>query len=135
MKYNIFKIMIAVMVLALSTSCKEDWTVKEVPPVPEKAQGFGYVSGFENDGSVIFAVEVPSAGTYNITVVGRGSVEGTPGTGEIKAGKSQANLSFTNIGSWAGQTVSLQLETGTNYVEILAGTGNGLFHIDYIELK
>lgn len=128
-------ILLAVAVAAGMSSCKEDWTVKNVPPIPEVAQGFGYVSGFENGGSVMFAVEAPAAGSYTIEVVGRGTTEGSAGTGEISCGTSSAPLTFSNLGSWAGQTVSLQLQAGTNDIIISAGQGNGLFHIDYIELK
>lgn len=127
--------MIMVGALLLSTSCKEDWTIKEVPAIPESAQGFGYVSGFENGGSVLFAVEVPADGTYTIAVVGRGTTEGTAGTGEISANGTSVELNFSNLGSWAEQTVTLPLNGGINDIEISGAGGNGLFHIDYIELK
>lgn len=127
--------MILAGVLMLSTSCKEDWTIKDVPPIPESAQGFGYVAGFENGGSVLFAVEADADATYTIAVVGRGTTEGTAGTGKISANGMSVALSFSNLGSWAEQAVSLPLKKGINNIEISAAGGNGLFHIDYIELK
>lgn len=127
--------MIMAGAVLLSASCKEDWTIKNVPPIPESAQGFGYVSGFENGGSVLFAVEVQSEGTYTIGIVGRGTTEGTAGTGEISANGTSAALNFANLGSWAEQTVTLPLKAGINDIEISGAGGNGLFHIDYIELK
>lgn len=119
----------------LSASCKEDWTIKNVPAIPESAQGFGYVAGFEGGGSVLFAVEVPADGTYTVCVVGRGTTEGTAGTGEISANGTSVALDFENLGSWAVQTVTLPLKAGINDIEISGNGGNGLFHIDYIELK
>lgn len=134
MKTLVFTMILAGAAL-LSASCKEDWTIKDVPAIPESAQGFGYVSGFEGGGSVLFAVEVPSDGTYTIGVVGRGTTEGSLGTGEISANGTSAALTFGNLGSWAEETVTLPLKAGVNDIEISGAGGNGLFHIDYIELK
>lgn len=134
MKTLIYTMIMAATVL-LSASCKEDWTIKDVPPIPESAQGFGYVAGFDGGGSVLFAVEVPADGTYTIGVVGRGTTEGTAGTGEITANGTSVALNFANLGSWGEQTVTLPLKAGINDIEISGNGGNGLFHIDYIELK
>lgn len=135
MKRYIF-IVAMVAAVFLMTSCRNDWTIKDMPPVPEKADGAGYVTGFdESEAAVIIPVEVPAAGNYRIAVCGRASQDGTPGTGAISCGSSSAQLSFGQAYSWAESEVTLSLEAGVNNLVISGENGNGLFHIDYIEVR
>lgn len=121
----------------MTTGCKNDWTIDEanVPPIQEKAAGFGYADGFRDGGSLLFAVNAEKAGEYEIAVTGRAINKGEEGTGVIFAGSSRVPLTFTTAGSWQTVTVKLQLQAGSNDVEISGDGGNGAFQIDYIELK
>ena len=134
MKKYIF--IVAVAMVALMTSCRNDWTIKDMPPVPEKADGAGYVTGFDEvESAVIIPVEVSAAGNYKVAVRGRASQDGTAGTGSIAADGSSAQLSFQQAYSWSDCEVTLNLEAGVNNLVISGEGGNGLFHIDYIEVR
>lgn len=135
MKKTLYTIIALFVAVVSFTGCKKDWTIKDAPAIQERPNGFGYVSGFENGGDVLYAVEVASAGNYQIVVRGRATEEGVPGTGVISAGSSQASFTFANIGAWQDANVTLSLEAGVNDITVSAGDGNGLFHLDYIELK
>lgn len=121
---------------ALLGSCRNDWTIKDMPPVPEKADGAGYVAGFENsDAALVIPVEAAAAGYCRIAVRGRATEDGTPGTGSVSCGASAAQISFPRAAVWQDCEVTLELVAGVNYVEISRAGGNGLFHVDYIEMR
>lgn len=125
-----------IVLLAAFGSCRNDWTIKDMPPVPEKADGAGYVEGLDQEGAeVVIPVEMASAGDCRIVVRGRATVDGTAGTGAISAGSSSAALSFPQAYSWSDCEVSLHLEAGVNEVVISGLGGNGNFQVDYIEVK
>lgn len=125
-----------IVLLTLMGACKNDWTIKDMPPVPEKGEGAGYVTGFTDAGAaVIIPVEVSSAGSYQIVVKGRATQDGTPGTGSVKCNGSTAAISFGQAYTWSECGVSLTLQAGTNNIEITGAGGNGLFEVDYIELR
>lgn len=133
-------ILTAALALAASLSfsgCANDWTIKDVPPIAEKADGFGYASGFDTEASgVIIPVEVTAADTYNIVLHGRATQDGTPGTGAVSvADGASADFSFAKAGAWQDVTVQLALPAGVSQLDINRGSGNGLFDIDYIEVK
>lgn len=135
MKKYIF-VVVFVAVAILMGSCRNDWTIKDMPPVPEKAEGAGYVAGMENEGAaVVIPVEVASAGPCTVVVCGRATKDGTPGTGSISSGSSSAQITFNQAYTWSECEVTLTLEAGVNDVVISGDEGNGLFHIDYIEVK
>lgn len=134
MNHKILATALALLAL-LTASCKEDWTIKDVPVIPEKAVGPGYVAGFEEDGSLIIPVEVAADGNYTVTVTGRASEDGTTGTGTVSCGGADADISFAKAGSWSTCDVTLPLKKGANDVVISKGGGNGLFHVDFIDVK
>lgn len=136
---RIFKYMTLIAAAAASLlfcSCRNDWTIKDMPPVPEKAEGAGYVKGFETPGaSIMIPVEVESAGAKTIVVRGRAVNDGTPGTGTISVDNSSAPISFDEAYKWSDCTVTLNLQAGVNNIMISGGDGNGAFQVDYIDLK
>lgn len=120
----------------LMSSCRNDWTIKDMPPVPEKADGAGYVTGLETEGAaVIIPVEAASAGPRTIVVRGRATQDGTPGTGSISCGSASAQVTFSQAYTWSDCEVTLDLEAGVNDVVISGKDGNGLFQVDYIEVR
>lgn len=120
----------------LMSSCRNDWTIKDMPPVPEKADGAGYVTGLETEGAaVIIPVEAASAGPRTIVVRGRATEDGTPGTGSISCGSASAQVTFSQAYTWSDCEVTLDLEAGVNDVVISGKDGNGLFQVDYIEVR
>ena len=128
--------MSCVALTLLCGSCRNDWTIKDMPPVPAKANGAGYVSGFEADGaSLIIPVEVPADGEYTILIKGRASLGDTPGEGVVSTGSSSASFTLGKAYEWNDATVKLNLKAGVNDMRISKGSGNGLFQIDYIELQ
>ena len=130
-------LLIAFIAMAwLMSSCRNDWTIKDMPPVPEKADGAGYVTGLETEGAaVIIPVEAASAGPRTIVVRGRATEDGTPGTGSISCGSASAQVSFSQAYTWSDCEVTLDLEAGVNDVVISGKDGNGLFQVDYIEVR
>ena len=136
MKKSASILVAAIFAMSVMCGCKNDWTISELPPVPEKADGNGYVSGFDGEGSgLIIPVEVAAAGDYNIVVRGRAASDAAAGTGIISAGESSANLTFDKAYQWTDVSVKLSLKAGVNDIDIAAGPGNGLFEIDDSELK
>lgn len=135
MKKKIF-IIAFIAVAGLMSSCRNDWTIKDMPPVPEKADGAGYVTGLETEGAAVtIPVEVSSAGSHTIVVRGRATQDGTPGTGSITSGSASAQISFSQAYTWSDCEVTLNLEAGVNNVVISGKDGNGLFQVDYIEVR
>lgn len=135
MKKYIFIIAFIAMA-GLMGSCRNDWTIKDMPPVPEKADGAGYVTGLETGGAaVIIPVEAASAGPRTIVVRGRATQDGTPGTGSITSGSATVQISFSQAYTWSDCEVTLDLEAGVNDVVISGKDGNGLFQVDYIEVR
>lgn len=135
MKKIIFSFFIAITVGLMS--CKNDWTIDDadLPPIVENSDGFGSVGDFTGEGaSVLFAVEVPVTDDYTVIVRGRASSD-IPGTGIIKVNGSEEQVSFNEQYVWKDQTVTVRLEQGMNDIDICKGSGNGMFFIDYIELK
>lgn len=135
MKKYIF-IIAFIAVAGLMSSCRNDWTIKDMPPVPEKADGAGYVTGLETEGAAVaIPVEVSAAGPRTIVVRGRAIQDGTPGTGSIMSGSASAQISFGQAYTWSDCEVTLDLEAGVNDVVISGKDGNGLFQVDYIEIR
>ena len=67
---------------------------------------------------------------------GRATQDGTPGTGAVSvADGASADFSFAKAGAWQDVTVQLALPAGVSQLDINRGSGNGLFDIDYIEVK
>ena len=133
MKKIIFSFFIAMAVLM---SCKNDWTIDDadLPPIAENSDGFGYVGNFTGEGaSVLFSVEVPVTSEYTIIV--RRASSDIPGTGVFKVNGDEKQISFDEQYVWKDQTVTVRLNQGVNYVDVCKGSGNGMFFIDYIELK
>lgn len=125
-----------IMVAIALDSCRNDWTIKDMPPVPEKADGTGYVAGFESEAAgIVIPVEVGASGSYTIVVRGRASVDGVTGTGVISTGASSASVSFPQAYVWGECQVALNLESGVNHIVISGEGGNGNFQVDYIEVK
>lgn len=134
MKKNIY-IIAFIAVAGLMSSCRNDWTIKDMPPVPEKADGAGYVTGLETEGAAVtIPVEVSSAGSHTIVVRGRATQDGTPGTGSITSASASAQITFSQAYTWSDCEVMLNLEAGVNNVVISGKDGNGLFQVDYIEV-
>lgn len=134
MKKNIY-IIAFIAVAGLMSSCRNDWTIKDMPPVPEKADGAGYVTGLETEGAAVtIPVEVSSAGSHTIVVRGRATQDGTPGTGSITSASASAQITFSQAYTWSDCEVTLNLEAGVNNVVISGKDGNGLFQVDYIEV-
>lgn len=134
MKKYIF-IIAFIAVAGLMSSCRNDWTIKDMPPVPEKADGAGYVTGLETEGAAVtIPVEVSSAGSHTIVVRGRATQDGTPGTGSITSASASAQITFSQAYTWSDCEVTLNLEAGVNNVVISGKDGNGLFQVDYIEV-
>ena len=134
MKKIIFSFFIAMAVLM---SCKNDWTIDDADllPIAENSDGFGYVGNFTGEGaSVLFSVEIPVTSEYTIIVRGRASSD-IPGTGVFKVNGDEKQISFDEQYVWKDQTVAVRLNQGVNYVDVCKGSGNGMFFIDYIELK
>lgn len=120
----------------LMSSCRNDWTIKDMPPVPEKADGAGYVTGLETEGAAVtIPVEVSAAGSRTIVVRGRATRDGSPGTGSITSGSASAQISFSQAYTWSDCEVTLDFEAGVNDVVISGKDGNGLFQVDYIEVR
>lgn len=135
MKKKIF-IIAFIAVAGLMSSCRNDWTIKDMPPVPEKADGAGYVTGLETEGAAVtIPVEVSSAGSHTIVVRGRATQDGTPGTGSITSASASAQITFSQAYTWSYCEVTLNLEAGVNNVVISGKDGNGLFQVDYIEVR
>lgn len=135
MKKYIF-IIAFIAVAGLMSSCRNDWTIKDMPPVPEKADGAGYVTGLETEGAAVtIPVEVSSAGSHTIVVRGRATQDGTPGTGSITSASASAQITFSQAYTWSDCEVTLNLEAGVNNVVISGKDGNGLFQVDYIEVR
>ena len=135
MKKKIF-IIAFIAVAGLMSSCRNDWTIKDMPPVPEKADGAGYVTGLETEGAAVtIPVEVSSAGSHTIVVRGRATQDGTPGTGSITSASASAQITFSQAYNWSDCEVTLNLEAGVNNVVISGKDGNGLFQVDYIEVR
>ena len=135
MKKKIF-IIAFIAVAGLMSSCRNDWTIKDMPPVPEKADGAGYVTGLETEGAAVtIPVEVSSAGSHTIVVRGRATQDGTPGTGSITSASASAQITFSQAYTWSDCEVTLNLEAGVNNVVISGKDGNGLFQVDYIEVS
>ena len=135
MKKKIF-IIAFIAVAGLMSSCSNDWTIKDMPPVPEKADGAGYVTGLETEGAAVtIPVEVSSAGSHTIVVRGRATQDGTPGTGSITSASASAQITFSQAYTWSDCEVTLNLEAGVNNVVISGKDGNGLFQVDYIEVR
>lgn len=135
MKKNIY-IIAFIAVAGLMSSCRNDWTIKDMPPVPEKADGAGYVTGLETEGAAVtIPVEVSSAGSHTIVVRGRATQDGTPGTGSITSASASAQITFSQAYTWSDCEVTLNLEAGVNNVVISGKDGNGLFQVDYIEVR
>lgn len=135
MKKIIYFVVGIMMAVALD-SCRNDWTIKDMPPVPDKADGAGYVAGFESEtAGIVIPVEVSAPGSYTIVVRGRSSVDGVTGTGMISAGASSASVSFPQAYVWGDCQVALNLEAGVNQIVISGEGGNGNFQVDYIEVK
>lgn len=135
MKKIICLVVVIIMTVALE-SCRNDWTIKDMPPVPEKAEGTGYVTGFDSgDAGIVIPVEVEAAGSYAIVVRGRASIDGETGTGRISTGSSSASLSFPQAYVWNDCQVTLDFEAGVNHIVISGEDGNGNFQVDYIEVK
>ena len=135
MKKIIFSFFIAITVGLMS--CKNDWTIDDadLPPIAENSDGFGYVGNFTGEGaSVLFAVEVPVTRDYTVIVRGRASSD-IPGAGVFKVNGDEKQISFDEQYVWKDQTVTVRLNQGVNDVDICKGSGNGMFFIDYIELK
>ena len=123
MKKIIFSFFIAITVGLMS--CKNDLTIDDadLPPIAENSDGFGYVGNFTGEGaSVLFAVEVPASSDI-------------PGAGVFKVNGDEKQISFDEQYVWKDQTVTVRLNQGVNDVDICKGSGNGMFFIDYIELK
>lgn len=124
-----------IILAAGCTGCKNDWQVKELPPTAEAADGMGAVGDFsEEDASVLFRVEVPEEGDYEITVRGRATTEAS-GTGIVAIGGNTYDMAFPDQYRWTEQTITARLNKGENDIDIAKGRGNGLFLIDYIELE
>ena len=120
-----------VAIAAIMCSCSSD--NKEMTNGSSSGES-GYVGDFSGkEASVLFAVEAPSAGTYTIIIKGR--AKGTAaGTGVLTANGSGTDITFGGT-EWSECEASVSLNKGINDVEIGRGSGNGLFYIDYIELK
>lgn len=135
MKKTVYMAVCATMMLFLG-SCRNDWTIKDMPPVPEKAAGAGYVTGFDSeDASIVIPVQVESAGSHTVTVRGRAVSDEAAGTGTISAGTSSATLTFNEAYVWSDCEVSLELQAGVNEIIISGANGNGAFQVDYIDVK
>lgn len=136
MKRYIYLCAVLAAVAVLLSSCRNDWTIKDMPPVPEKADGAGYVEGFDATGAAaVIPVEVDAGGSYRIAVRGRATEDGTAGTGQIACGASTAALTFDQAYTWGDCEVTLDLAAGVNYLEISGEGANGLFQIDYLEIR
>ena len=125
------------MAMTVLVSCKNDWTIDDadLPPIAENPDGFGCVGNFTGEGaSVLFAVEVAAAGEYTVVVRGRASSD-VPGTGILKVNGDEQQISFDERYVWKDYTVTVRLDKGVNDVDVCRGGGNGMFFIDYIELK
>lgn len=133
---KIIYLIVGLMMTIVLDSCKNDWAIKDMPPVPEKADGAGYVTGFDSaDAGIVIPVEVSSAGSYTVVVRGRASFDGEAGTGEISSGASSASLSFPKAYVWEDCQVTLNLQAGVNNIVISGEGGNGNFQVDYIEVR
>lgn len=134
MKKIICLVVGVVMALVLD-SCRNDWTIKDMPPVPEKADGAGYVTGFDSEtAGIIIPVEVDAPGSYTVVVRGRASIDGETGTGTVSSGVSSAAVSFSKAHVWGDCQITLDLEAGVNRIIISGEGGNGCFQVDYIEV-
>ena len=130
MKILFYSIIVALA--AVICSCSSD--NKESSNNGSSSNESGYVGDFSGkEASVLFAVEAPSAGSYSITIKGRAKGI-TAGTGVLTANGTNTDISFAGS-DWSECKATVSLKKGINDVEIGRGSGNGLFYIDYIELK
>ena len=69
------------------------------------------------------------------TLSPKGRAKGSSaGTGVLTANGSDTDITFAGS-DWSECKATVNLNKGINDVEISRGSGNGLFYIDYIELK
>ena len=130
------KILFYSAILALAAvicSCSNNDDNKESSK-DSNAKESGYVGDFSGkEASVLFAVEAPSAGSYSIPIKGRAKGS-SAGTGVLTANGSDTDITFAGS-DWSECKATVNLNKGINDVELSRGSGNGLFYIDYIELK
>ena len=102
-----------------------------------------YVSGLNNSDSYVeFAIDAPSAGTYQLTV---GYANGTGGSSTLAlsvGGAGQGAVNFPNTGGWLSAadprttertvTFPITLSGGVNTVRLQKG--NGYVELDYVKL-
>lgn len=131
------KILFYSAILALAAvicSCSNNDDDNKESSKDSNAKESGYVGDFSGkEASVLFAVEAPSAGSYSITIKGRAK-GGSAGTGVLTANGSDTDITFAGS-DWSECKATVNLNKGINDVEISRSSGNGLFYIDYIELK
>lgn len=102
--------------------------------------GNGYVTGFEHGGSVLIAVDVPSAGEYLLDIR-YGNSSGKAATGSLyindKKHAVQLNMSALKNGSdWETIQVNVSLHAGTNFISVQKDEAdNGLFDLDFIQIN
>lgn len=102
--------------------------------------GLGYVDGFENNGGkVLWAVEVPQKGEYDLVIkYGNSSSETALGNLYVNGNKTIEQIVMPNtdkLDGWAEVQLNIFLEEGVNYISIEnSGTVNTKFDLDYIQV-
>ena len=102
--------------------------------------GNGYVTGFDKEGSVLIAVEIPEEGMYQLQIR-YGNSSGVTATGSLfindqKYKKQLYMPSMDNKNEWDNLNIEVFLQTGINYIHIQKDKyDNGLFNIDFITIK
>lgn len=102
--------------------------------------GNGYVTGFDEKGNVLIAVEVPEDGIYQLQIrYGNDSGVSASGSLFINDQKYKKQLfipSMINKNKWNSLNIEAPLKSGVNYLLIKKNNySNGSFDIDFLEVK
>ncbi len=112
-----------------------------VDGVVESTNGGYSGSGYANTNNEInttvrWAVNVPQSGNYTLLFAYAGATDRSASL-LVNGAVRNANLGFINTGGWTNwskQTVDVQLNAGTNQIQLRANIADGLANIDYLQL-
>lgn len=99
--------------------------------------GTGYANTDNEVGTAVrWAVNVPEAGTYNVTFR-YASVSDRPGSLRINNAVAQSGVPFVATSAWTiwrTQSVEVALTSGNNVIELVSDGPDGLVNIDWLQI-
>lgn len=136
--YRKFFQLIILVILSLAYSCSKSEPDKDVaPPKPHIKTDVFCVAGLnKKDASVGFDVKVENSQSYKLYIVGLTSSD-VSATGSVYVnGVINSQIKFDVSPQWTKILLNVTLNAGLNSIVIKRDLkDNGLFFLDYIEIK